>query len=911
MFLKPQERLHLISPPLEFALAAARLFLVPLLAVLAELRLLNAVFSLKGLIGDDKLLASVALLVLFALHLALMHVPTVNGVLESAVGKLKRYAVLSCPWMSLPSRDAEWRPGCWIIPEEYKQPLFRYDSQQQLIERVIRLLAEGEGEGEGEGARFLYVEGESGQGKTRTIFLLVHALLKHQKLCGLANRAFLYDMAVGRKTQVAMCRRLGSVEHEDALVFVDNVHRIEPEVLREVTGKLLDTPGRGTERLVVLLGQPGQAWRVRPTAEVRLISAARERSAHVSLGGVPSRHLADQLDGRPGGDIWARAFHPAAAQKATIAELHFAQAVARNARNLALVRELLDLIEGTRPSQAREEVTRFVAVVTAISLYRGSFTSGVFWRACWAGSRRRWAGRLADCLRMRFLLFRMSRLGFTPRQSAPRVQFVFHEAMAEHCKDHLAANPSFWAWFAAAVNWRLAKPEEQRPMIRWLLSCEVHDTEAMQQTFERALLSGTLSPMVRCLDRNRDAVGQSQSVGYQYALLLDQVGRFADSRAVYSRLDARSQEESVLANRVRLARVEVEHGADAYDILGDIARRRNDPANTMAAEYWKIHLDAHLGIFRPEELIELAERFGRSYSREHFERSYFLMHTAARIFFDAHRHVYLSGERVRERLERLAHLPLEAILSHHLPQYHALSILYKEAHLLAHEILPNMVFLDARPPLDSLTGKVRDDDTQLTPEVVTRRAYEAYARARDEFAVYGDREYLYLQADTLNMEMLSDEADLEALRPKLIDYDASIRKTDFADIMSYPCFYFFRWHMLNYFRWLERGDQRYAPGEADRHAEAAYQYLGAAEQFDERCGNAYGLWRTRFMRALLDGLRTATPDVLFGSLAESKAEAERRGYWRDARLVESLVQKHRITPLDIKRTVSYYPFVHQ
>ncbi|MDQ3802469.1 MAG: ATP-binding protein [Acidobacteriota bacterium] len=905
MFLKPQERLHLILPPLEVAFAAVQLILVPSLAVFAEVSLFNAYFGLRGVVGGDRVLAYIAA-GLFLLHLALLRVPTISGGLERAIGKLERYAVLSCPWMSLPSRDVQWRPGCWLIPEEYKQPLFRYDSQQYLIERIVRLLADGEGDG----ARFVYVEGESGQGKTRTIFLLMHTLLKDPKLCELANRAFLYDMAMGRKTQTTMCRRLGSIEHEDALVFVDNVHRIEPEVLRDVTQKLLDTPGRGTERLVILLGQPGQAWRVRPTAEVRLISAAREQSVYLSLGGVPSRYLAEQLDGRPGGDLWARAFHPAAMQTATIAQLHFAQAVARNARNLALVRELLDLIEGAQPSQARENITRFVSVVTAVSLYRGSFTSGVFWRACWASSRRRWAGRVIDCLRMRLLLARMSRLGFTPRQSAPRAQFVFHEAMAEHCKDHLATNPAFWSWFVSSVNWRLAMLEEQHPMIRWLLSCEVHDTEAMQQTFERALLSGTLSPMVRCLDRNRGAVEHSPSAGYQYALLLDKVGRFADSRAVYSRLDARSPEESVLANRVRLARVEVEHGADAYDILSDIARQRNDVANTMAAEYWKIHLDAHRGIFRPEELIQLAEKFGRSYSREQFERSYFLVHSAARIFFDAHRHVYLSGERVTDRLARLEQLPLDAILNQHLPQYRALYILYREAHLLAHEILPNLVFLDAHQQLYTLAGKVRDN-TQLAPGVIVQRAHEAYTRASDEFAVYGDREYLYLQADTLNMEMLADDAELEPLRAKLIDYNAFIEKTDFADLMSYPCFYFFRWHTLNYFRWLESGDQRYAQGEADRHAAAASDYLAKAERLDKQCGNAYGLWRTRFMRTLLDGLRAAAPGMLSAALAQSKVEAGRRGYWRDARLVESLLDKHKITPLDIKRTVSYYPFVHQ
>jgi hypothetical protein len=117
--------------------------------------------------------------------------------------------------------------------------------------------------------------------------------------------------------------------------------------------------------------------------------------------------------------------------------------------------------------------------------------------------------------------------------------------------------------------------------------------------------------------------------------------------------------------------------------------------------------------------------------------------------------------------------------------------------------------------------------------------------------------------------------------------------------------------MLNYFRWLEQGDQRYAQGEADTHAEAAYNYLAKAEQLDTQCGNAYGLWRTRFLRALLDSLRAAAPDVLLGALAKIKAEAGLRGYWRDARLVESLSDRHKITPLDIKRTISYYPFVHQ
>src|SRR4051812_20433688 len=109
MFLKPQERLHLILPPLEIALSAVRLILVPSLAVFAEVSLLNAYFGLRGAADGNQLIVYIAAVVLFVLHLVLLRVPAISGGLERATEKLKRYAVLSCPWMSLPSRDAVWR----------------------------------------------------------------------------------------------------------------------------------------------------------------------------------------------------------------------------------------------------------------------------------------------------------------------------------------------------------------------------------------------------------------------------------------------------------------------------------------------------------------------------------------------------------------------------------------------------------------------------------------------------------------------------------------------------------------------------------------------------------------------------------------------------------------------------------
>lgn len=912
MLLRPHERLPLITPALELTLAIVQIVLVPGLAVFAEVSLFTAYIGPKGIVQNNSFLI-VTILALFALHLALIRAPAIKAFVENAIGKLKRFAVLSCPWVSASRTPSGWKSACWFIPEEFKQPLFRYDSQQRVVDEIVKRLASEQLDD----VRFVYIEGESGKGKTRTIFLLIHSLLKHRKLFDLANRAFLYDMSLGHSTQSALATRLDSIEHENALIFVDNFHRVEPKILKSITQKLLDTPGPNAERLVVILGQPGHAWRIRPTAEVRLVSTARSGSVYFVLGGLPGNFIAEQLIGQSGSEIWTNTFGHYESQKATVAQLQFAQAITRSKRKeLVSVKELVDLIEGTshQTSSAGIDLVRLVAFVTALSLYRGYFTNGDFLRVCWkASSNQPWAAQLVDYIKMWWLLRRLSRLGFVARVTAPNRQFVFHEAMAEHCKDRLETNETFWACFSVGVKSRLAGNEEQEPMIRWLLSSELHDTRTMEDIFDQALLSGTLSPMVRCLDRNWSHVQDSPVIRYQYAMLLDQVGRFAESRLVFAGFPRQQIKASALAGRVRLARVEVEHTSDSYAALSEI-EQQGDTANTIAAQYWRIHLNAHRGIFRPDELTSIVRRMGQLFHKEDFERSHFLVHQAARVFFDAHRHVYLSGERVEERLDRLRRLPIEITLRQHLPQFLAFAILYREAHLLAHEFLPNLVFFGTSPDFRSLSGKTQTE-ASITPRAIVSIAREAYGRAQDEFALYGDREYLYLQADILNLEMLSqalsEDWNPETVRLKLIDYEAFIQKTVFADLLSYPAFYFFRWHMLTFFRWLERGDLRHAQDEAEANFQSASKYLAKAVRFDQECGNAYGLWRNNFFTVLIKGLRHANAKAMVASLREFKVEAEKLGYSRDARIVQFLIDHPKITPLDIKQVILFFPFVHQ
>jgi hypothetical protein len=911
MLLRSHERLPLITPAIELALWAARLLFTPCLLVVAELGLFSLILGPRAVFQMDWVLGVVVITVV-PIYLGLNRLSTINDAIEKFILKLKRSVVLSCPWVSAKDITANWQAACFFVLNEFMHPIFRCESQQAVVDQVLKHLQSDQAGG----VRFVYIEGDSGQGKTRTIFLLIHALLKHRELFDIANRAFLYDMSLGPRTQSNLERRLDSITHDNALVFVDNFHRVEPKVLSTITHRLLDTAGPSSERLVVLLGQPSYAWRIRPTAEVRLVSIARRESTFFKLSGVRSRSIADELEGRPGSDIWRRVFKLSESQTASVPQVQFAQAIRRSkGKQLALTQELIELIETTPgPTGDRyNDLTSILAIITALSLYRGWFTRKEFARICWENPpHKRRFSRLAYSAKMFRMLRRLTRIGLVTRVSAPSRQFVFHEVMAEHCKDHLAANPTFWTHFCAAVKSRLNRPEGQESMIRWLLSTELHDTATMEQIFDHSLLSGTLSPMVRCLDRNWKNLQDSSAIRYEYAMLLDQVGRFAQSREIFAGLESELVEKSALAGRVQLARVEVDHTPDSYNWLATVSNQP-DAANKIAAEYWRIHLDAHRGIFQPDELAAIAERMGQSFEAKDFQQSHFLVHQAARVFFDAHRHIYLSGHDVEGRLQRLRDLPIEGVLREHLPQFRAFAILYREAHLLAHHHIPELEFSAKMPDPTLLPGNATTGD-RFTANLVSM-AHDAYSRAQDEFALYGDREYLYLQADILNLEMLSKalskDPDVESLRPKLIDYEGFIRKSAFNDILSYPAFYFFRWHMLKYFLWLKNGNEGQAKAEAEQNLEFALQYLQKAKDFDLQCENSYGVWRSEFFFGLLNGLKQASANILLESLRTSKSDAERLGYFRDVRIIKSLLDQSKVTFLDLRRVVLFFPFVHQ
>ena len=314
-----------------------------------------------------------------------------------------------------------------------------------------------------------YIEGQSGQGKTQTIFLLLHALLRGQGLSHFADRSFLYDLATGPETQELLAGRLGLQPHHQAIVFVDNFHKIQPELLRTLTDLILSNTGRA-ERLFILLGQPRDAWVIHPATEVKLMTYAKDNGVSAQLTSMPSSVVSDRIAGEPGGERFRELFGTRPHDSASVTQLHFAQAVMTLRGSPDFVLNLFRLIEGsddTLQGEQRSDMLRCIAILSALSLYVGSFHKSDFWKAFEQTSDQNASPeRLADRMRMWALSNRIARAGLilvSPTKAAFR---TFHERLAEDCKDTLQSDRYFLHAFRTVVSWRRSTNRSD-PVISW------------------------------------------------------------------------------------------------------------------------------------------------------------------------------------------------------------------------------------------------------------------------------------------------------------------------------------------------------------------------------------------------------------------------------------------------------------
>jgi hypothetical protein len=883
--------------PLDRLLVVARLALVPLFLLVASLPAFGPLSHTLAIVPGrwlPELLAACAAIT----YVFLLQTPTVGGRIDRLTSQARRRVATACN----PSRGNGSHSvslSCRLTPDALRVPVFRYDEQRDVVSQLLDAF-EDEQTG-----RYWFVVGDSGTGKTRSAFLLVQALTRDDNLFELADRCLLYDFAASSSTQIDLLRRLGTSRHADAVVLVDNFELVEAGTLQALTARLVDVPGQIRERAIVFLARPGAAWNLSPGWDVRLVSEARSARRVLTLPGsrvdAALQRVADIDEGA------ARELQQLADPTgASASQLHIAQVIVGSGCVPSDVDLVLSLLLRRPAIDAPLELVSLLAVVAALAVHRGSFSRGDLLRGVGVASRSEPAlGGKASRLRLLLAARRFSRIGLLARVDASDVRYTLHESFAELLVDRLFSSRTFRVSFDAVCRSRLAGLLAQRDAGgAWLMAAETGDQDVLQATFDAAVATSGYEEMARTLKRASERYELSPAVRLQLAILLDRTGAFDESRCLLSDdLAEQLSEFDELAAILTATRFETSHSTAAEL---DIDKLRHSPDRRIAivGDYWHLHIAGHRGKFAAESLLNLAcEALQLSRERE----SHWLTYSLSRMHFDSLRHQYLEGGLPPASVFSPRRQELGDYLRRRLPSYEGLQILYTQAHLVSHVLLPQLAIF-GQPVEANLarTGGLAKADLRSQWSLAAK-AEELYAKAIDAFWQYGDREAQYLQADVLNASMQRSELDLDPLWPRLVEYERFIRDTGFPDLASYPSLYFFRWHLLKYYAVLrEAGGEDV--GDADYHLVEASRQLHMIIARDSASGNRYGLLRARVLEALLAGVR-APLDV--DALGRLQKQACRRRYGFERRLLARLIDVSSVTPSHLQTIVRFYPFVHQ
>lgn len=889
-------RVSVLVRPLDIALSLVRWFLVPAIALGAAAPAIvsisdSATTSPAWVLGGG----GVALAGTYAL---LLQTDEIGGRMNRMIAAIRMRVALACNHSDAADHSVR-KVACFATPPMLRAPLFRYDAQRDAVARLTDACRTGPS------GSFWFIEGESGSGKSRSGLLLIHSLARSVDLATYASNAYVYDFAAAEDVQDSLLRRLGGSRHRDAVVIVDNFHRVRADVLRRITSILLDQPGPMCERMLVFLAQPASAWRLSPGSDVRIVSDAKAGDRHVRLMGPSAEAITREVSTvDPAVSDQVRDLQ--VAPIASAMQLHVAQVIARNHAVPPDVETVILLLSSRADPPPAGSIVRFLAVVTALSAHRGMFSRRAFTRSAADASKglstfSRWAevGRLHLALR------RMRRIGFVPRVRLNGQHYVLHESIAESCIDRLSVVEEFRVTFERSIRRRLdAELAANDDLAAWFLATEIGDLATMARCFDSALFGGAYAQMARCLTRLERRRPLAPKVQLELAILLDRVGEFEASRRLF---DDQIAEDIALDRRLTAifltSRVETSHDSSAINALGAL-ERDGDRLETAVAQYWRLHVAGHAGSFAPDRLLTLAANAMTHAQAE--ERTHWATYEIGRMQFDSMRHLYLSGRASTSEMQSLARREIDDFLRPSLPTFEALRVLYREAHLIGHVFLPQMAIFNETVALaDAESIGLRQQDLSGT-DALGRAMLATYARARDEFWQLGDREANYLQADLLNAQMVQAGVDLEAMYLPLHEYKAFIRAAGFADLFSYPHLYFARFHALSHYSDLF--ESRPSNASFGHHQGEALRHLHDARDLDLEVGNAYGVLRADLLIELIESM-TRRPGAT--ALRNVRSRADEAGYQFERRLADHLLDRAGLTPAELRSILRYYPIVHQ
>ncbi len=888
-------RVATLIRPVDLALAVLKIALVPIVALALGLPAIKSLAVSSDPTLQEVLLKLIGPMVALV-YILLLKADAVNGVLDRMIARLRRWVATSCNHEYL-ALHHDRHIACRLTPSVFRAPVLDYRDQDDALKALAGAC------GNTERGQFWFIEGESGTGKTRAALRLVQRLVRDPKLFELGGRCFLYDFSYSEAIQQELARQLGTSRHDDAVLLVDNFQLVDPKLLKSLTKRFVQDADAATERLVVFLARESAAWNLSPGQDVRLLAEAKAGRRHERLEGPGSVGLATEVS----------TYNAEAADLirklevdgfATAAGLHLAQVIARNHGLPSEVVDAAHLLTGNA-DRVDPEKTRIFALLAAVSMHRGAFSRRSLWRAIRIAARESDGPTIAVAVRLALAFRALQRVGLVPKIHVDTTRFIFHEDIARQCIDQLHRDPTFMSVFLAVGAERLRRLDgEKNAMRAWLVAVEIGDQKALAAKFDPALLAGSYQRMRACLERARDHYEFNGSTLLQLGILLDRAGRFGESQALFADgVDLDGDSSAELAVILAASRLEARH-QDDYSTDLDVLVNDRDRFVAIVGEYWGLHISAHRGSFEPWRLLVLA---AEGFKCMGHGAGHWRWYSLGRIYFDALRHLYLSGVTDAAAYVAPEHQKLCTQLSEKLPTYEALRVLYTEAHMVAHVFLPSLAIFGERISRGDAAHVDLEPEEVETVESLIVTAQRLYRRAREEFGFYGDREEKYLGAEALNAQMIERDADLDAIDEPLNEYEDFIVGGAQNMLASYPHLYRFRREMLRYYNSIL--DPEPSPVDSLTYLRQAADHLDCVLTLDRAVENRYGEHRAELLMLLHRSVETRT-ELNEADLAELESRAERDGYGFEQRLLRHLADNPP-SPLEIREIFRFYPFVNQ
>jgi hypothetical protein len=883
-------RIAVVVRPLDRVLGGLKFGLAPALVLLASLP------TLSGLINAHVSGAQNWAVILVALAAALAYIyviqtESISRRVDRLIAGIRRRVAMACNHTYRATHE-DSRIACRLTPELLRAPIFRYEQQRDAVSRLVSACTDSDAPR----GRFWFLEGESGSGKTRTALLLVQSLVRDPDHFELGSRCFLYDFRASPTTQRELLDHLGSSRHDGAVVFVDNFQLVRAAILSQLTDCLIDNP-RASARLVVFLTRPSAAWNLGGGSDVRLLSAAKANNRYLTLAGPAVDTVENSVSDIDRG-VSRLVGNLEQSATASAAQLHLAQVIARNHAVAPEVLSLLHLLTGDSDAVPSSDLVRVTAIVSALSMHRGGFNRRELLRAIRVATPE--PPGLRSMVGMLTTFRRFHKIGLVPKSEQEGPRYIFHEGVAEHCIDRLTGIPAFNDTLVAIGRARLRRASTEASDA-WLIAAEIGEQDVMHATFDEAMANGSYDGMVRCLARANTRYVLAQLTRLQLAILLNRTGSFVESRRMFGDDSVEALTSSGgLALMLLTSRMEATHDARAERALPELCES-DDPLVSIIGEYWQIHMKAHRGFFDSQRLLGLAAQ-----ARDLLGAgdSYWLTFSIARMHFDSLRHYYLEGGGPVSSADAQTRRELDRYLKGHLTTFEGLHILYTQAHLVGHILLPRLaIFKELASPDEAARAGIQLNQARAV-EGLVGAAQRLYQRAADEFSQYGDREALYLRADILNLRMVADDADLDKIEACLNEY-AAFGAANFKLIASYPHFYRLRWHMLKFYDlMMTHADFQ----EAGRHRAAARRQQEIIKELDTQVGNEYGMLRAELLGVLLDISEGQQDEMQMAQLHQRMID---HSYGFEARLLQRLMRPHSDTISDLREVIRFYPFIHQ